>query len=79
MVKFGNLGILLLALLQTMLVPYTVCYVALSFMGFEQPAYLYVNGLEDFPSPVLICLLGGAGLMVYGAYRSWQELRALRW
>lgn len=72
--KFGNLGILFLALLQTFLVPYTVFYVALSFLGFKQPAYLYVNGFEDFPSTILICLLGGAGLMIYGAYRSWQEL-----
>ena len=72
--KFGTLGILLLALLQTLLVPYTVFYVALSFLGFEQPAYLYVSGLDDLPSAVLVCLLGGAGLMVHGAYRSWQEL-----
>jgi hypothetical protein len=74
LVKFGNLGILFLALMETLLVPYTVFYVALSLLGFEQPAYLYVNGFEDFPSAVLVSLLGGAGLMIYGAYRSWQEL-----
>jgi hypothetical protein len=73
-VKFGNLGILFLALLQTLLVPYTVLYIALSFLGFKQPGYLYMNILEDLPSTVLICLLGGAGLMIYGAYQSWQEL-----
>ena len=73
-VKFENLGILFLALLQTALVPYTTVYVLLALFGFQQPTYLYINGFEDFPLPVLMGLLIGSWLMIYGACQGWREL-----
>ena len=74
MVKFENLGILFLALLQTVLVPYTTLYFLLAFSGFQQAAYFYINGLEDLPLSVLVSLLIGSWLLIYGAYQSWREL-----
>jgi hypothetical protein len=73
-VKFENLGILFLVLLQTVLVPYTTVYVLLALFGFQQSAYLYINGFEDFPLPVLMALLIGSWLMIYGACQGWREL-----